>query len=90
VLIVLLTGVIATFLTIMFAKLFSIIARRQQIISVLALLFIVALSYYMTGAAGLWILVASSAAGFATQFFEVRRIHCMGSLMVPVVIFRLV
>ena len=90
VLAVLITGVIAVLLTIFFARLFSVIARKQQTVSLLALLFILALSYYMTGAAGLWVLVASSAAGFATQFFGVRRIHCMGSLMVPVVIFRLV
>ncbi len=84
------TGIIAALLTITFARLFSIIARKQRIVSTLALVFILALSYYMTGAAGLWVLTASSAAGFATQFFYVRRIHCMGSLMVPVVILRLV
>ena len=87
---VLLTGLIAAVLTVAFAGVFSVIARKQQILSVLALIFILTLSYYMTGTAGLWILTASSAAGFATQFFGVRRIHCMGALMVPVVIFRLV
>ena len=86
----LLAGVIAAILTIAFAKIFSVIARRQQLVSVLALVFILVLSYYMTGVRGLWVLTASSATGFATQFFGVRRIHCMGSLMLPVIIFRLV
>ena len=67
----------------LFAGLVGRLDYRKLSLAVMA--FLVAMAGLMTGAFGLLVLFTASAIGLTAPLLGVRRSHCMGCLMVPVV-----
>jgi putative membrane protein len=68
----------------------SLLVRTEKAskLSFLILIFIFAYTPFMTGLFGIILLLASSSAGLLAVKFRVRRVACMGSIILPVLIYR--
>ena len=84
----LIVALISVLLTIAFAIVFGRFAERikPSKLSFLVLSFNVALIYTLTGGYGLFIFSLSTLVGILTVFFRVRRVNCMGSLILPTIL----
>lgn len=86
---IILSGIIAFFLTIQLAKFFSTyihkINYRLLAISIISILTI--LTIIFSGFLGLLVLIVSSSLGFTCISLGIKRTHLMGSLLLPVILF---
>jgi putative membrane protein len=84
-----LSGVLSYFLTLylgsLFAKKFHIIPYQKLV--VFTLLFICTLVVVFTGLLGLFVLFAATSIGFLPICWGVRRSHCMGVLLIPIILY---
>lgn len=62
---------------------------NQRVISIFILIFLTILSGIFCGAFGLIILILAGLIGLIPQLTDVPRIFCMGSIMIPVILFSL-
>jgi len=90
--IVFISGIIAFFLTIFFAKIFAkkIGTFNYTIASVLTLLILIVIVFLTSGFSGLAILTASTFTGIYCISLKVRRTHMMGCLLLPTIILYLI
>uniref|UniRef100_A0A7C3MBD0 DUF112 domain-containing protein n=2 Tax=Archaeoglobus fulgidus TaxID=2234 RepID=A0A7C3MBD0_ARCFL len=86
-----LSALVALPLTLAVAKVaFSHITRLQfSKISLAVLVFLIALTYILTGFMGVMILFVSSVIGMSAPLLGVRRVNCMGCLIIPVLLYYL-
>jgi len=86
-----LSALVALPLTLAVAKVaFSHITRLQfSKISLAVLAFLIALTYILTGFMGVMILFVSSVIGMSAPLLGVRRVNCMGCLIIPVLLYYL-
>lgn len=84
----LIVSLIAVLATILFAILFGKFAERikPSKLSLFVFTFNIALVYVLTGGYGLFIFAISTLIGFLTVIFRVRRVNCMGSLILPTIL----
>jgi putative membrane protein len=84
-----LSGALSYFLTLylgrLFAKKFHIIPYQSLV--VFTLVFVVALVVLFTGVLGLVVLSAATSIGFLPLCWGVRRSHCMGVLLLPIILY---
>jgi len=84
-----LSGILSYFLTLyigrLFAKKFHIIPYQSLV--VFTLVFVFALVVLFTGILGLIVLFAATCIGFLPICWGVRRSHCMGVLLVPIILY---
>lgn len=84
-----LSGVLSYFLTLylgkLFAKKFHIIPYQKLL--VFTLIFVFALVVLFTGILGLAVLLAATSIGFLPICWGVRRNHCMGVLLIPIILY---
>ncbi len=82
-------GGLSVFLTLAFAKLFArkIYKFDYGKLSIFILLFIVVLSIIISGFYSLPILITGTAIGIIASILGVRKMHLMGCLILPVIIF---
>jgi len=92
----LLIGVIVAAISFLITLTFGVVFSKSLVkiervsrLSLLILAFVIAYTAFMTGVAGLLILLASSLTGLLTIRLGVRRVACMGSVIVPVLLYRL-
>jgi putative membrane protein len=86
---IIIAGLIAAFITIQLSKL---IAKRinkisYSKISITILIILTTLTIYFTGILGLIVLITSTALGIATIQLGIKRIHLMGALLVPTILY---
>jgi putative membrane protein len=82
-------GSLSYFFTILFGKLF---AKKFHILPyhslvVLTLIFLVILVVLFTGLLGLFVLFAATCIGFLPVSWGIRRSHCMGVLLLPIILY---
>ncbi len=89
--IALIVGFIATFLTIFLAKKFTLIISKVKYkwLCLFISLFLILLTPIISGWFGLLILAVSTALGIFCSLMNVKKIFLMGSLLIPVIIFYL-
>jgi putative membrane protein len=58
-------------------------------LSVAVTLFIIAATLFLTGPFGLLVLLLATAVGWVPQLVNIRRVSCMGAIMVPVILISL-
>ncbi|HWR27874.1 MAG TPA: tripartite tricarboxylate transporter permease [Candidatus Thermoplasmatota archaeon] len=84
-----LSGVLSYFLTLylgrLFAKKFHVIPYQKLV--VFTLIFICALVVLFTGILGLIVLFVATSIGFLPISWGVRRSHCMGILLIPIILY---
>ncbi len=82
------SGVVALLLTLFFGLVIAEKIERMdgRKLSLSVLVFLTAIVLLLTGLQGLAILLSAIPIGLSTHFLGVRRINCMGCLMVPVMI----
>ncbi len=84
-----LSGVLSYFLTLylgrLFATKFNKIPYRSLV--VFTLLFVCILVVLFTGLLGLIVLFAATSLGFLPIYWGVRRSHCMGVLLLPIILY---
>jgi len=88
---ILITGIISFFLTILLAKIFSkyITLIKYEKISFAILIFLAILVFGLTGWLGILVFVVSTFLGLTCIYLGIRRIHLMGALLLPVILFYL-
>jgi len=88
----LIASLFATILTILFSIIFGRFAERikPSKLSLLVFLFNLIVVYTLTHGYGLLVFSISTAIGFLAVIFKVRRINCMGSLIVPTILIYLI
>ncbi len=87
--IALISGGIATFLTLEISKIFSRIMNliNYKILSLSIIIFISALVFYFSGLIGIFILIVSTAIGLIPGYLGIGRNHAMGVLLLPVIMY---
>jgi putative membrane protein len=84
-----LSGVLSYFLTLymgrLFAKKFHVIPYQKLV--VFTLIFICSLVVLFAGVLGLIVLLAATSIGFLPITWGVRRSHCMGVLLIPIILY---
>ncbi|RLI77685.1 hypothetical protein DRP07_11960 [Archaeoglobales archaeon] len=68
---------------------FVVKTERVSRLSLAILVFVFLYSLYMTGVFGVLILLASSFAGLLTMKLKVKRVACMGCIILPVLLYRI-
>ncbi|UCD20762.1 MAG: tripartite tricarboxylate transporter permease [archaeon] len=88
----LIAGCIALFVALFWARFFSkkVMKTDYKKLSLLILIFLVAITPIISGWAGLFILLIGTAIGIATSIIGVKKIFMMGSLLIPVIIWNIV
>ena len=89
--VVIISGICAFFITIYFSR---IIAKKINKIeysklSIIVLIILVCITFYFTGLLGFLVLAVSTALGITTVLLRVKRIHLMGCLLIPTILFYL-
>ncbi|MGB9707888.1 MAG: tripartite tricarboxylate transporter permease [Candidatus Pacearchaeota archaeon] len=81
----------SVFLSLFFARIFSkgIVKVNYKWLCFLIILFIIILSLVLSGPLSLLILIAGTSIGIATSLIGIKKIHMMGSLLLPVIIWHL-
>lgn len=84
----LISGIVALIATlpVSFVIVSKIEKMRPRILSALIFAFLILVVHYFTGIFGLTIFFASIPIGLAASLLEVKRVNCMGCLLVPVLI----
>jgi len=87
--IALIVAIIALFLTLFFAKIFSknISKIKYKWLCLGILIFLFILTPIISGPASLLILIAGTSLGILTSVLGIRKIHMMGALILPVILF---
>ena len=90
--VLLLAGVAAAILAYLLTILLSGISRwfgniRVRTVSAAVILVIALLSLVLTGPFGVFILVLATLVGFTPPLVNIRRVACMGSIMLPIILF---
>ncbi|WP_048098103.1 tripartite tricarboxylate transporter permease [Archaeoglobus sulfaticallidus] len=82
--------VIAFFVTILLGYIFSRVLREVDThnLSKLLIVFLVAYTYFMTGTYGILFLITSTIVGLLAAKLGVRRINCMGCVILPSILLR--
>jgi len=84
-----LSGVLSYFLTLymgkLFAKKFHVIPYQKLVVFTLVFVFILVILF--TGFLGLVVLLAATSIGFLPICWGVRRSHCMGVLLIPIILY---
>jgi len=88
----LVAGSISVFITLLFAKTFAkgIIKINYKKICFIILIFLIILTPILSGWLSLIILITAIAIGITTSLFGIRKIHMMGCLILPVIIWHLI
>jgi putative membrane protein len=81
----------STLLTLTFARIFAkyISKLNSAVLSAIVFCFTVIFNYLMTGAFGLAIFAIATPIGLSTLFLRIRRVSCMGCLMLPAILLRI-
>jgi putative membrane protein len=84
-----LSGMLSYFLTLYIGRLFEkkFHSIPYQSLVVFTLVFVFALVVLFTGVLGLSVLLAATCIGFLPICWGVRRSHCMGVLLVPIILY---
>jgi|Deesub1362A_J573_1020465.scaffolds.fasta_scaffold00024_120 putative membrane protein len=85
-------AVLSLCITLLLGALFSkfvVKTERVSRLSLAILVFVFLYSFYMTGVFGILILLASSFTGLLTVKLNVKRVACMGCIILPVLLYRL-
>jgi putative membrane protein len=84
-----LSGILSYFLTLYIGRLFAKKFHRipYQSLVVFTLVFVFALVVLFTGVLGLTVLLSATCIGFLPICWGVRRSHCMGVLLVPIILY---
>lgn len=85
----LITGIIATFLTLKIAKLFSSLITKinYQKLCIGIIFLIIAMTIYLSSFLGLVVLITGSFLGMLPPLLNIGRNHLMGCLILPVILF---
>lgn len=85
---IILSGVLAFFISMFLAKIFSRIISKinYPLVSCLLILFLVNLNIFFSGIMGLFVLLVSTCLGLLCIYSGVRRTHLMGCLIIPAII----
>ncbi|MEM4153036.1 MAG: tripartite tricarboxylate transporter permease [Candidatus Pacearchaeota archaeon] len=88
----LLAGCISVFLALFFARIFSrnIIKINYKWLCFGIILFIVLISIIISGPLSLLVLLAGTSIGIITSIIGIKKIHMMGSLILPVILYYLI
>jgi len=86
------TACISVFLSLFFARVFSkgIVKINYRLLCLSIILFIAFLSLILSGPFSLLVLLAGTAIGIATSLIGIKKIHMMGSLLLPVILYHLI
>lgn len=86
---IILSGTLSYFLTIALGRLFAQHFHRlpYQTLVIITLLFVCVLVVMFTGVLGLIVLLAATSIGFLPICWGVRRSHCMGVLLLPIILY---
>ena len=86
--VILISGLIAFYLTLIFAKIFStnISKLNYSILSYITLTILILIVFFVSGIIGLLVLIASTLTGIYCISFKVRRTHMMGCLLIPTIL----
>jgi putative membrane protein len=84
-------ALISTLLTLLLASFFASFTSKSPLVllSSLVFSFLIVFVYLMTGTFGVVIFAAATPIGLSTLFLRIRRVSCMGCLMLPAMLFRL-
>ena len=84
--VILFSGVLSFFLLIWFSKLTVKLIDRvdYRLLSKITFFFIVGVVYYLTGFAGICLMIVATGIGLIPVFFHSRRMNCMGILLIPI------
>lgn len=87
----LIAACVSVFLSLFFAKIFSkgIVHINYKWLCFSVILFIVTFSLILSGPLSLIVLLAGTSIGIATNLIGIKKIHMMGSLLLPVIIWHL-
>jgi len=87
----LIAACVSVFLSLFFAKIFSkgIVNINYSWLCFSIIIFIIILSIVLSGPISVLILIAGSAIGIVTSLIGIKKIHMMGSLLLPVIIWHL-
>ena len=87
--VILISLTISYFLLLSLSKFFTnfISKLNYKILNLLALLIISLSTLYFVGLIGILILITSTSIGLLTNFFKIKRTHCMSSLIIPTTTF---
>jgi len=87
----LIAGCVSVFLALFFAKTFSrtLMKINYRWLCFGILVFITAISLFLSGPLSLLVLVTGAAIGMLTTYLGIKKIHMMGSLLLPVILFYL-
>ncbi len=88
---ILIAGIISFFITILIAKLTAkhIHKFNYSKLSIIILTILVIITIYFTGILGLLIFIISAALGISAILLGIRRMHLMGALLIPTILFYL-
>ncbi len=83
-----LASLIATLLTVFLSMIFGKIAERVKPSKISSTVFAlnIAIVYALSGGEGLLVFSLATLVGFLAVFFKVRRVNCMGSLILPTIL----
>jgi len=83
------SGILAAFLSLKLSGIFSRIIVRisYRIISVIVMLFLISLIFFISGPLGLIIFITSTALGIFTSLSEIRKTNLMGSIMLQTILY---
>ena len=86
---IIISGIIASFITIYLSKLTAknIHKFNYSKLSIIILAILIIITIYFTGILGLLIFIVSASLGLTTIFLDLKRMHLMGALLVPTILF---
>lgn len=89
---IIISGIVATFITINISKVIAKYIHKfnYSYISISILSFLTILIIYFSGIIGLIIFITGAALGIATIILGIRRMHLMGCLLIPTILFYLI
>jgi len=88
---IIISGIIASFITIYLSKLTArnIHKFNYSKLSIIILAILIMITIYFTGILGLLIFIVSASLGLTTIFLDIKRMHLMGALLIPTILFYL-
>ncbi len=88
---IIISGILASFITIYLSKLTAknIHKIKYSKLSIIILLILTIITIYFTGILGLLVFIISAFLGLTTIFLGIKRMHLMGALLIPTILFYL-
>lgn len=83
------TAILAFFLTLFFGKLMARVVLRVNYtrLSHVVLIFLLIMVFFLNGSYGLVVMFFATLVGFLPILLKVRRVNCMGVIMIPVILY---